>query len=279
MSRKEIKEALNVMHDASAEKAEAYAKYNKRKLHAQLLETQNDSTIIVFPSVDAPWYKIGWTSALIYAYDVGIRACPKNSQPVIRKDTDQAARSKDGIVFVRDIEKMIKRMADIGYTSYEETRDGLYIFDLKKTYTKAELKAFRNTAIRKNEELFNMVTAKRVYPELRGLIVKSASMMLPKCKNLHSFYQSTLGQRMVTAVLEMNAAYFDLANKRVEAKDAFVTIVKNANLVLADLTVVSEVKLWSPIELMEVGGLMVDIKMCVARIIKKGKDRAGDGRD
>lgn len=272
MSRKETKANLNKIHDASAARAEAYAKYHKRKLHAQLLETQNDSQIIVFPSVDEPWYKIGWISALVYAYDVGIRACNKNSRPVIRKDTDHLAKSKDGIVFVRDIKKLIQNLADIGISSYELTKDGLYIFDLGKTYTKSELRDFRNTYCRKNEELFNMAAKKKVYPELRGMIVKAVGITLPKSKNLPAFYQNTLGIRIVNAVLEINQAYFDFVNKRVEAKEAFVTMVKNTNLVLADLTVLSEIKVWSPIELMEIGGAMVDIKMCVARIIEKGKD-------
>lgn len=77
MSRKDIKDTLNEIHDAGAIKTEIYAEYRKRKLHVQLLEAQNDSKIIVFPSVDAPWYKIGWNSALFYAYDIGIRACSK----------------------------------------------------------------------------------------------------------------------------------------------------------------------------------------------------------
>lgn len=278
MSRKDIKDTINAIHDKGASNAKVYAEYRKRKLHAQFLEAQNDSKIIVFPSVDAPWYKIGWVSALIYAYDVGIRACPKNSRPVIRQDTDQSARSRDGIVFVRDIEKMIRRLKDIGIDKYELTKDGLYIFDLEKTYTKAELKEFRNTYYRKNEELFNMVAKKRVYPELRGLIVKALSMALPKSRNLPAFYQNTIGVRITNAMLEMNQAYFDLVNKRVSIKDAFVEIIKCTNLILADLTVLSEIGMWSPIELMEIGGIMIDIKMCVARIMKKGKDNEGRAR-
>ena len=272
VSRKEIKDAINEIHERGAMNTELYAEYNKRKLHVQLLETQNDNRLVVFPSVDAPWYKMGWNSALFYAYDVGIRANAKNSQPVMRHDTDHATRSREGIVFIRDINKLIGKLAKIGINKYEVMKDGIYIFDLGKTYSKAEIKSFKNTYHRKNEELFNMAATKKVYPELRGLIVKTISMVFPKCKNLVSFYQNTIGAEMVNATMEMNAAYFDFVNKRVNSRDAFVTIVGAANKILSDLTILSEIGLWSPIELMEVGGVMIDMKTCVARIIKKGTD-------
>ena len=70
-------------------------------------------------------------------------------------------------------------------------------------------------------------------------------------------------------MIRMNRAYFDLANKRISSKESFVIIVKAANDILADLTIISENDMWNPIEYVEAGGVMVDIKTAVARITKK----------
>ena len=112
----------------------------------------NKDKIIVFPSVDAPWYKIGWNSALFYAYDIGLIVCKKKSWPVIRRDTDLDTRFPDGIVFVKNIEKFIERLKIANIDKYELTGDGLYIFHLNKEYTKSDIKEFKNTIKRKNDK-------------------------------------------------------------------------------------------------------------------------------
>lgn len=275
MSRKEVKETINQIHEKSVRNADDYAVYRKRKLHAQFLETTNNDKIVVFPSVDAPWYKIGWNSALFYAYDIGLIVCKKKSWPVVRKDTDMETRSPEGIVFVKDIDKLVKRLKIANITKYEVTKDGLYIFELNKEYTKSEIKEFKNTYHRKNDELFDMIAIAKPNPELRGLIVQAIKTIFPKCKKMPALYANSVGIEMINAVIRMNRAYFDLANKRITSKTCFIEIVKAANDVLADLTIISENDMWSPIEFIEVGGIMADIKMAVARIIKKAERNVG----
>ncbi|MBQ2695550.1 hypothetical protein IJG04_02875 [Candidatus Saccharibacteria bacterium] len=270
VSRKEVKKVLNMMHETSVRRTDARAEYAKRKAHVALLEAMNDSAIIVFKSIDEPWYKIGWNSALIYAYDVAIRACNKKELPTIRKDTDHETRSRDGIVFVRDFKKFAARLQAIGISDCKELNDGICIFDVKKKYTKTELKEFKNTAYRKGDELFALAAKKKVYPELRGIIVKIIGTVLPKCKKMHTFYQMTNGVRIADAVKIMNDAYFEMANSRGEKKEHLINIVKSANVILNELTMIQELEVWSPLEVVEVGGLMIDLKASVERIIKRG---------
>ena len=276
VSRKVVKAGLNEMHAKSRSMADARVEYTRRKAHAQLLEQTNDSKIIVFKSIDEPWHKIGWNSVLIYAYDVALRACKKKDLPTIRKDTDHELRSRDGIIFLRSLEKFARRLRDIGLVDCEELPDGIYIFDVKRTYSKSDLKSFRNTKYQKGDELFAMGADKKVYPELRGLIVKANATVMPKCKKIGSFYQITIGKRIADAVAEMNYAYFDLANGRGGKKAQLVRIVENTNVILADLTMLQELDLWNPIELVEVGGIMVDIKVSIRRLVKKD---AGTGQE
>ena len=267
--RQMARAALAAQQAKSINSQNARAAYAKRKAHVMLLEEFNDDSIIVFKSIDEPWHKIGWNSALIYAYDVAIRACKKKDLPTIRKDTDHEVRSPDGIIFLRSLKKFINRLRDIGIMDYEEMPDGIYIFKVKKKYTKTEIKEFRNLKYQSGDELLSMSAEKRVYPELRGLIVKATATILPKCKKIHNFYQMTLGKHVADAISDMNYAYFDLANRRGEKKDHLVRIVESANLVLADLTMLQELGLWHPIEMVEAGSLMVDIKASIRRLTKK----------
>ena len=267
--RQMARAALAARHAKSQNSAQARAAYAKRKAHVMLLEEFNDDSIIVFKSIDEPWHKIGWKSALIYAYDVAIRACKKRDLPTIRKDTDHEVRSPDGIIFIRSFKKFIDRLRNIGINDYEELPDGIYIFKVKKKYTKTEIKEFRNIKYQTGDELFSLTAEKRVYPELRGLIVKAAATILPKCKKIHSFYQMTLGKHIAEAICDMNYAYFDLANRRGEKKDHLVRIVESANTILANLTMLQELELWHPIEMVEAGSLMVDIKASIRRLTKK----------
>ena len=41
-------------------------------------------------------------------------------------------------------------------------------------------------------------------------------------------------------------------------------------MILNELTMIQELEVWSPLEVVEVGGLMIDLKASVERIIKRG---------
>ena len=274
MSRKEVKQAINEIREKGIRNADDYAVYRKRKLHAQYLEQSNVNKIVVFPSVDPPWYKVGWNSALFYAYDIGMIVCKKKNWPVIRKDTDLETRSPEGIVFIKDIDKLVERLKTANIDKYEVTDDGLYIFQLKKEYTKSDIKEFKNTYHRKNSELFDMIARAKPHPELRGLIVQAMKAIFPKTKKLPGVYANSVGLEMNNSMIKMNRAYFDFANKRTTSKECFIEIVRAANNILADLAIISENDMWNPIEFIEVGGIMVDIKATVARIMKKQEKNA-----
>lgn len=271
MSLDEAKKLLDERQKESEKRREKYSNYTKVKAHATLMEESNDDKIIVFPSVDAPWYKIGGRSALFYAYDVAIRACAKKSLPAVRHDTDNVHRFKDGIVFIKDIDKLVERLAKIGITEHEVLKDGIYIFPLPQAYTKDQIKAFRETKYRKGSELNDMVAAKRVYPEMRGIITGLIRTILPKSKKLPSLYQECLGAPMVAALSNINSAYFELANGRGELKEHFKNIVTECNKILATLTIISEVEAWSPVDLIHAGALVTDLKMSVMKAIKKNE--------
>ena len=275
LTRKQVKEGLNAMHERSVNAREARAAYTKRKAHVALMEELNDDKIIVFESIDAPWHKIGWKSALIYAYDVAERVCQKKELPTIRRDTDHNLRSDDGIVFVRSMENFIARMEKAGI-KYEYLDDGIYVFQLEKKYNKQDIKGLRNIKYSTGDELFAMTVPKKVYPELRGLIVKAEKTVLPKCKKMPGFYREMLGSKMADSIMEMNYCYFDMANGRGDKQKYLIKIVEEANAVLAILTLIQELEIWNPIEIVASGSVMIDIKMSVKRIVNRAKNREED---
>lgn len=278
MSLDEAKKLLEEKQTKGLERKEQYAKYHKVKAHATLLEELNKDKIIVFPSVDAPWYKIGGKSALFYAYDVAYRACGKKDLPAIRHDTDNTHRFRDGIVFIKDIDALVARLSKAGITNYEVLKDGIYIFYLGREYSDVEIKGFKETKYRAGNELNDMVAIKRVYPEMRGIMIKLIKAIFPKSKKMPGFYQNTVGVWLAMAVNKMNLAYFELANGRGEATEHFRDIVTSCNEILAHLTIIKENDAWSPIELVQVGGLAVDLKTVVKKILAK-QDNGATGRN
>lgn len=275
ISRKKTKQELAKMHEENVGRRKDREAYKKCKAHAALMEQNNESLLIVFPSVDAPWYKMGWKSALIYAYGIAPRKFTKKELPTIRKDTDHELRSEDGIVFIRSMESLINRLRKAGIYDYRVLNDGIYIFDTKQKYTKEEIKAFRNLKYSSGEELFAMAAPKEVYPELRGLIAKAEKMVIPKCKKMPTFYCDAIGSKMVEKVVEMNFVYIEMANGRGNKKDHLIKIVKNANEILVDVMVLQELDEWNPLERAAVGGVMTDIKLSIKRIINKEKNEKG----
>ena len=272
LSRDQIKKKLTSRQDDKKTDAELRKEYTKRKAHAMLLEESNDHSIIVFKSIEEPWHKIGWNSALIYAYDVAIRACKKKELPTIRPDDDLDCRSPEGVIFVRKIEKFIERLRNIGINKYELTNDGIYVFDVNRTYTKEEIKEFRNTKYRLGDELFAMAASKKVYPNLRGLIAKAEAVIFPKLKSMNSFYRETICNRIGQDIVEMNAAYFELANRRGNKKEHFINIVRNANDILALVDILQEIDAQNPVANVQIGSIMVDIKSAIHRILSKEKE-------
>ena len=272
-TRAEIKKELSERSKVNPSKKEAYAAYNKRKAHVRLLETTNNQYIIVFASVDAPWYKIGWNSALFYAYDVALRACSKKDLPTIRQDTDIDAsmRSEDGIVFLRSIDKFVKRLEKIGLSEYERLDDDIYIFELKKKYSDTEIKGFKKIKYKNGEELFAMAAKKSAYPELKTLIAKAVSTILPKMNKLSSYYSATIGKKIFDAIDLMNKSYFEMTNGWKDKNESLMSIVEAANTVLEELVILNELGAVNIISLMNIGRVMTDIKTTVQRLIKNDK--------
>ena len=82
----------------SSEKYEKRHEYDKRKKKIAELEQNNHRYVFVFRS-DENWWKIGWNSLLFYRYLIAPRV---GLEPKVHNDGDFGAKSKTGIISVRD---------------------------------------------------------------------------------------------------------------------------------------------------------------------------------
>ncbi|MBR2998462.1 hypothetical protein IKF34_01640 [Candidatus Saccharibacteria bacterium] len=95
----------------------AYKQYFKTKQIAKIMEEDNNSKLIIFPSVETKgekdeWLKIGGNSALFYKYLIAPRLGKK--PPTIRPDTDLKHRFKDGIISVHWKNTFLNNLSKIG---------------------------------------------------------------------------------------------------------------------------------------------------------------------
>lgn len=106
---------MNTIKESSNTPNQNYKHYYKTKRFAKILEEDNTSKLILFPSANGQkdeWLKLGGNSALFYKYLIAPRLNKK--PPTIRPDTDLQHRFKDGIISIHWKNQFIENLTKIG---------------------------------------------------------------------------------------------------------------------------------------------------------------------
>lgn len=224
-------------------KEEAREKYAANKRQAKDMEAGNRDTLIVFPSIsdDGKWFKLIDFSALYYAYRLAPRMGRKAS---VMPDTDKTLKAKYAVSLV-NIERFIEQIQTLeeGVT-FSKTVGGAYLFRLKEPVSDEEYAALYRTEETRREKVHSVLKPKEMAPEIYNAILMLMRSLIPKANKLERNYVVLFGERVSKALQNMLVFYGLATDGVMPKKEAGVLIVKNVEILLAAVTMASELRIW-----------------------------------
>ena len=262
------------MHAAKQEQnqSQIYKLYFKTKQLAKLLEEDNNSKLILFPSASGEkdeWLKMGGSSALFYKYLIAPRLNKKS--PTIRPDTDLSHRFKDGIISIHWKNLFLKNLTKIGLPPPHE-ENGLLIVELNHKFTQAEIKKLKSREKEKHAEINQILKPKNSIPELYHILLVLAKSLPPKVAKLKEPYRNDFGSQINHTVCELFITYTDYVDKNITSLSAKSSFHRSVNKLNALLIILNENKLLDYSTIGRVGRTLLDLRETIERTIKDAND-------
>jgi len=195
----------------SAQKTKARMERAKKK--AFELEKDNKSKLVAYFS-GGDWYKIGGTSALVYAHMIAPRL---GISVNVRPDADLECKFVEGIVSIRSIGELAENLKKLGIL-IESQDDDIAVFNLGFKVSDAELDAIRSVRRERIEQMNKIIEADKTYAGLvtaeRKVAVFLRSKMLKANTCDRDMIMAELAHKAVTAcasILAISAKNDDMA--------------------------------------------------------------------
>lgn len=218
-------------------------RYRKIKRQVKEMEKDNQSRLIVFPSLTNGdgWYKVVEFSALYYVYRLAERM---GRRARIYKDSDKFSKCIYSATF-QNIEKLVAQLERLGeIKGYEITLDGVYIFVLKRALTDDEVGQLRQIEETRRERMHNVLKPRAMDPATYQAILMVVRQLAPKIKKLPGQAYMAVGEKMMGDLQGMLSIYFDFTNGIMERKEAGVQLLTLVDRIFAGLTILGETRVW-----------------------------------
>ncbi len=266
-TRKEVKVALKKAQSEpkAISKAERH-RYALVKDRAHTLEQENNDSIIVFPAADAPWYKMGNFSALVYVFEIGLRM---GKTPKIQVDRDKGATMFDWVAFIRSYDSFQESMAKLGYTDIEDLGDGIKKFSLGRTYTKAEIRKLYKQVDDILDNIRTLAKVEKIYPKIYAQLIKIMPIYYSKVKKMDSNTRDLIGTRIWENIFRVDIIYHAIARGKVNSQTGLKEIIKYLDMVIDTDMVAANIGIWDPQTAVKMTKMVVELKELVVKEIKK----------
>lgn len=252
MGPQKVRAALHPEHNSrgrgrsEAEKRESYARYRANKKKAKELEERNTRHLILFPASDVDtnaekFYNMGGNSAIIYCHELGPRL---KRNPVLRRDMDLGPdRFHSGVCSISNLESLTQRLAEIGVKRRPDYGE-LVIFKLAREYPKDEIREMLKQEQVRLDNLNKLLYAEVLFPDIHRQMIELKRMVPAKVKNMDKTYRDVIGMRMVDSLMELVRNYTEMAHGDVDAKTAGGKMMLELDMMLAEISILNELKLW-----------------------------------
>lgn len=270
-SKEDVKHAIHKIAQAQEKpkprvSPEMREEYRRTKRFVITLENDNYDRVIAFPAEDGEWYRLGDMSALIYACELGPRAGKKVKLHV---DTDKSVELFDYVVHLHDIKVFIETMGKVGLTEYELFQDKVYIFKLKKKYTKDDRRKLIRQATAARDELKNLVVTKALFPKFYGRLVQILPVFYAKAKKMDPFTQKHIGDRMIDNLLKINSAYVDITRGKLEAGPGMRAIADVCDTIMKEILLLVDLRVLDMTAGTRLGGEIDELKRLAIKAANK----------
>ncbi len=226
-------------------KSERNKAYNENKKFITEFEKTNFGYLILLKSTNG-FYKLVGHSALFYALNIA----PKlNLAANLTTDGDYAHKSAEGIVSVREPEKLAEAFKALGIKQLRPRHnpDDFILFKLPWIFTEAQLADMQDQQNQTLRHFNQLVMIDNSIPVLFLQLEELLKIVYENTRTLPSqFDRDVFGRPLTNTANKMTCAYFDLTNGRINRVNCFKSLKSDLAFIRYQTKLLTDLKIWQP---------------------------------
>lgn len=202
-------------------------------------EKRNRSRIVVFASTGG-WYKIGGRSALFYYYDVAPRL---GETPKLQSDRDFYSRFENGVISIRDLEKLSKKLSILGITMDKDHSSAkMIVYNLSKAYTEEDIARLQDVEQVKHEEYNKIIGLKDAWPKYYTILRQTFKRVYEFVRKSDTTMRDAVGVKMVDNMAEAIELYYKYTREDIDRVAFLSQSEYRIQLVIDGITMLTELQ-------------------------------------
>ncbi len=249
-------------------KSERNKAYSDNKKFLTEFEKTNFNYLVLLKSTN-DFHKLIGHSALFYALNIA----PKlNLTANLTTDGDYAYKSAEGIVSVREPEKLAEILKTLGIKRLRPRHnpDDFILFKLPWTFTEAQLADMQDQQNQSLRHFNQLVMVDNIIPVLFLQLEELLKIIYENSRTLPSqFDRDAFGKALTDTANKMTCTYFDLTNGRINRDECFKSLKSDLTFVKYQVKLLTDLKLWQPKTSSRAADVITKIKDILDRESKK----------
>lgn len=120
----------------------------------------------------------------------------------------------------------------------------LVIFKLAREYPKDEIREMLKQEQVRLDALNKLIYSEVLFPDIHRQIIELKRLVPAKVKNMDKTYRDVIGIRIMEPLMEVVRNYTEMAHGDVDAKTAGGKMMLELDMMLAEISILDELKLW-----------------------------------
>ncbi len=240
-------------------KSERNKAYSDNKKFLTEFEKTNFNYLVLLKSTN-DFHKLIGHSALFYALNIA----PKlNLTANLTTDGDYAYKSAEGIVSVREPEKLAEILKTLGIKRLRPRHnpDDFILFKLPWTFTEAQLADMQDQQNQSLRHFNQLVMVDNIIPVLFLQLEELLKIIYENSRTLPSqFDRDTFGKTLTDTANKMTCTYFDLTNGHINRVNCFKNLKSDLTFIKYQVKLLTDLKLWQPKTSARVADIITKIK-------------------
>ena len=189
------------------------------KTKAMEFEQTNNHHLLVFDSTER-FSKIAGNSVLFYTITIADRIHRRFN---IKNDTDDYSVSENGVVSIRDLNKLEQQLSTINvFPDHERSTSELHFYKLPRAYTDKEIIKFRDRSLQDVARITSIILPKSPVPELYNLILELNRLIYYNSRRCSDpFARDFLLRQVANDANLILTSYLNFANARSSINSAY----------------------------------------------------------
>lgn len=253
--------------EESKKKISDRAKYDELKLAVKKLEEKNFSRIIAF-RCGKDWYKIAGNSMLIYRNAIAPQIKVKAN---VLPDTDYTnTMFEEGVISFRGEESIRERLEKAGRLKNVTQRNGVVVYDLNFVVQAKQMDEYRQDLAAEKERAMAILKSNIVLsPETYRKIKYVQKRIFETVRKMSVYERQYNGMVMAEYSRRMMEAYMMMNNEMIEEKEGWEEVLRLANLLIMEVTFVTELKVIRSDVGVSIGAELTDIRKAAEKAVAR----------